>query len=369
MGFSVKIAPGVRVRASSRGIRTSIGPRAARLHVGGGRTGFSTGAGPVSYYTTLGGGGQRRATTRRPSAGSYQRQLTVSPAAAAKAEEAQRLAKLFQALLNIHRETFEPAQPPVAPRPPAPDGEAIRAQHRKAALAGIGLFKRRERAAAQEQADRAAEAELQARWAETQRMQAEYQAELDAWWAALLRNEPGTVIGTLVEAFEDNEATAAPLGVQGDEVSLVLLAPSESIVPERMPGTTASGNLNLRKLPKGERAALYTEAVMGHVLVTIKEALSVAPGIQQVRLIALRHAGADAYGQPKLNCLLAGRWTRQALQGVASATADAATVAEDTAAELLIKLRGGKELQPLSLDAQPEIQQLLKVVDVEDLLT
>ena len=43
MGFSVKIAPGVRVRASSRGIRTSIGPRAARLHVGGGRTGFSTG--------------------------------------------------------------------------------------------------------------------------------------------------------------------------------------------------------------------------------------------------------------------------------------------------------------------------------------
>jgi hypothetical protein len=369
MGFSVKIAPGVRVRASSRGIRTSIGPRAARLHVGGGRTGFSTGAGPVSYYTTLGGGGQRRTTTRRPSAGSYQRQLTVSPAAAAKAEEAQRLAKLFQALLNVHRETFEPAQPPVAPPPPVPDGEAIRAHHRKAALAGIGLFKRRERAAAQEQADRAAEAELQARWAEAQRMQAEYQAELDAWWAALLRNEPETVIGTLAEAFEDNEAAAAPLGVDGDEVSLVVLAPSESIVPERMPGTTASGNLSLRKLSKGERAALYTQAVMGHVLVTIKEALAVTPGIQQVRLIALRHAGTDAYGQPKLDCLLAGRWTRQALQGVAWSTADAVTVAQDAAAELLIKLRGGKELQPLNLDAQPEIQQLLKVVDVEGLVS
>ena len=369
MGFSVKIAPGVRVRASSRGIRTSIGPRAARLHVGGGRTGFSTGAGPVSYSTTLGGGGQRRTATRGPSAGSYQRQLTVSPAAAAKAEEAQRLAKLFQALLNVHRERFEPAQPPVAPPPPAPDTEAIRAHHRKAALAGIGLFKRRERAAAQEQAERAAEAELQARWAEVQRMQAEYQAELDAWWAALLRNQPETVIATVGEAFEDNEAAAAPLGVQGDEVSLVVLAPSESIVPERMPGTTASSNLSLRKLPKGERAALYTEAVMGHALVTIKEALAVAPGIQQVRLIALRHAGTDAYGQPKLDCLLAGRWTRQAFQDVAWATADAVTVTQDTAAELLIKLRGGKELQPLRLDAEPEIEQLLKVVDVEDLLT
>ncbi len=368
MGFSVKIAPGVRVRASSRGIRTSLGPRAARLHVGGGRTGFSTGAGPVSYYTSLGGSGQRRTGTRRTSAGSYQRQLTVSPAAAAKAEEAQRLAKLFQALLNIHQETFELAQPPVAPLPPAPDAEAIRAHHRKAAVAGIGMFKRRERAAAHEQADRAAEAELQARWAEAQQMHAQYQAELDAWWAALIRNEPETVIGTLAEAFEDNEAAAAPLGVDGDDLSVVVLAPSESIVPERMPGTTASGNLTLRKLPKGDRAALYTQAVMGHVLVTIKEALAIAPGIQQVRLIALRHAGTDAYGGPKLECVLAGTWTRRALQGVTWATADAATVAEDTAAELLIKLRGGKEMQPLSLDAQPEIQQLLKVVDVEDLV-
>ncbi len=209
MGFSIKIAPGVRVRASSRGIRTSIGPRAARLHVGGGRTGFSTGVGPVGYYATLGGG--RRTSTRRPSAGSYQRQLTVSPAAAAKAEEEQRLAKLFQALLSIHRETFEPAQPPVAPLPPAPDADAVRAHYRNAALAGIGVFKRRERAAAQEQAERAAEAELRARWVEGQRMQAQYQADLDAWWAALLRNQPESVIGTLAEATEDNEAAAAPL--------------------------------------------------------------------------------------------------------------------------------------------------------------
>src|SRR3712207_2937276 len=138
MGFSIKIAPGVRVRASSRGVRTSIGPRAARLHVGGGRTGFSTGVGPVGYYTTLGGGsrGRRSTAPRRPSAGSYQRQLAASSAAAAKAEEAQRLAGLFQGLLDIHREAFQPAQPPVAPPPPAPDADAIRAHHRKGALAG-----------------------------------------------------------------------------------------------------------------------------------------------------------------------------------------------------------------------------------------
>src|SRR4051812_1889664 len=109
MGFSIKIAPGVRVRASSRGVRTSIGPRAARVHIGGGRTGFSTGAGPVGYYTSI--GGTRPRTQRGPSAGSYQRQLTA-PAAVAKAHEAQRLARLFQGLINIHRETFAPATRP-----------------------------------------------------------------------------------------------------------------------------------------------------------------------------------------------------------------------------------------------------------------
>jgi hypothetical protein len=55
MGFSIKLAPGVRVRASNRGLRTSVGPRAARVHMGTGRTGFSSGAGPVSFYTSTGG--------------------------------------------------------------------------------------------------------------------------------------------------------------------------------------------------------------------------------------------------------------------------------------------------------------------------
>jgi hypothetical protein len=198
-------------------------------------------------------------------------------------------------------------------------------------------------------------------------MQAEYQAELDAWWSALLSNEPGTVLGALAEAFEDNEATAAPVGVDGDEASIVVLVPGESIVPERMPGTTASGNLSLRKLPKGERASYYTLAVLGHVMVMVKEAFAVVPWLRHMRLVALRTAGTDAYGRPRLECLLAGLWSRQALEGVVWANADAATVAEGTASELVIKLRGGKGLQPIDLDAQPGIRALLGVVDVEEL--
>src|SRR6476646_9925513 len=91
MGFSVKLAPGVRVRASSRGVRTSLGPRAARVHVGGGRTGFSTGVGPVTYYTS--GGSQRRRSSSGPRAGTAtaNRQLAAAARAAEKQDHAQAL--------------------------------------------------------------------------------------------------------------------------------------------------------------------------------------------------------------------------------------------------------------------------------------
>ena len=290
LSFSVKVAPGVRVRASSRGVRTSIGPRAARVHVGGGRTSFSTGAGPLTYSTSL-SGSRARTGGRRTSAASYQRQLSVTPAAAAKAEETQRLAKLFQELLDIHRADFPSAQPPLATPAPEPDVDEIRRRHAKAATDGLGFFQRAAKAAARAQAEQAAEGEIQAQRRDAARKREGLQADLDAWWRALVANDPETVIGTLAEAFEDNEAAAAPLGVDGEEVAIVVLAPPESVVPERMPGTTAAGNLSLRKLPKGERAAFYTMAVMGHVVVTIREALAVAPGLRSVRVVALRWGG------------------------------------------------------------------------------
>lgn len=44
----------LNVRIGKRGrMRTSIGPRFARLHVGAGGTGISTGAGPVTWYKPL----------------------------------------------------------------------------------------------------------------------------------------------------------------------------------------------------------------------------------------------------------------------------------------------------------------------------
>jgi hypothetical protein len=367
MGFSFKVAPGVRIRASSRGVRTSVGPRAARVHFGSGRTGFSTGAGPVSFYTSLGGGrrGGSRSGGGPPSIASYQRQL----AAAQKAEEAQRLLAAFQEILNVHRTEFPPAERPVAPLPPLPDAAEVRRRHERAAVAGIGLFQRAARAEAKQRAAPAAEAEL----AEARRVaadqQAQLQRQLDERWSRLCGNDPDVVLATLAEAFEDNEAPAAAVAVDGSELALVVLAPTDDVVPERMPARTQAGNLTLRKLPKAERSAFYTTLVSGQLLVTLREAFAVAPGIKAVRSVVLRNAGVDAYGKPRLECLLAARLLRSALEGVRWHEADAGTIVQDTASELVFNLRTGKGLQPIDLRREPEIRELISLVDVEELLT
>lgn len=53
MSVFIKILPGVKVRLGRRGARWAIGPRAARLQVGAGGPGDSTGAGPVSWYRPI----------------------------------------------------------------------------------------------------------------------------------------------------------------------------------------------------------------------------------------------------------------------------------------------------------------------------
>jgi hypothetical protein len=89
---------------------------------------------------------------------------------------------------------------PFSGRPPLP----------AARLRGVGMFDRAKRAAARQQAAQAAQAELDDLWRQAQQAQA--QQELDTQWARLAGNDPGTVLATLAEAFEDNEA---PAGIDG----------------------------------------------------------------------------------------------------------------------------------------------------------
>ncbi|MFU8876332.1 DUF4236 domain-containing protein [Micromonospora sp. SL4-19] len=372
MGFSIKLAPGVRVRASSRGIRTSVGPRAARVHFGAGRTGFSTGVGPVGFYTSLSGGRRGSSAGRATSAASYQRQVAAQQRQAMQAqrvEEARSLAQAFLRILELHRVDFPAASRPIAPDPAPPDRAAIYQHYERHALAGIGFFERAKRAQAKQQAAQWTEAEVQRQWASLREQQKGWQQYLDERWQQLCANVSEVVLETLEEAFEDNEAPSAAIGVTGDEVSLVVLVPAvEHVVPERMPTTTQAGNLSLRKLPQRERADYYKLFVCGQVLVTVREAFAVAPGITTARVAVLRHDGPDSYGQPRVSCLLAAKLDRSALNGVRWDAADAAAIINDTNSQLLLnpRTRTG-ELLPLDLATEPALTELINAVDLAEL--
>jgi hypothetical protein len=176
-------------------------------------------------------------------------------------------------------------------------------------------------------------------------------------------------LGTLAEAFEDNEAAgSAPVGVDGTEASVVVLVPTPAAVPERRPEMTAAGNLSLKKLTKRELSDFYKLMVCGYVLATVKEGFAVAPGLQHMRVVAIRNTGMDAYGKTRVEAVLAARFARSALQGVQWATADAATVLNDTNEELKAHFTGpSKELTSLDLDLEPDLAAVLAAVDLAEL--
>lgn len=151
-------------------------------------------------------------------------------------------------------------------------------------------------------------------------------------------------------------------------MELVVLSPSEELLPERMPATTPAGNLTLKKITKADRAALYKAMVFGHVVATVREAIAVAPGIRVARVVALRSSGRDAYGRPRIDVILAVRFDRKALDGVQWARADAADVVRDAGTEHALNVKGqAKKLQPIDLTKEPELAALLEHVDVDDL--
>ena len=351
-----------------------MGPRAARVHFGSGQPGFSAGAGPVGFYTSLGGrrfgpGGR----SGSPSAAGYQRQVVAQQQYLTMVEKEQRrreVAKAFLHILNLHRVEFPPARPPVAAPPSQPDRAAIYRHYEQHALAGLGAFKRRARNEAKQRASAQTESEAQRQWVEASEKQAQLQAYYDERWRQLYANVPDVVMETLEVAFEDNEAPSAAVGVDGDEVALVVLVPgADMAVPDQMPGTTAAGNPSLKKITQREREDFYKVFVCGQVLVTVREAFAVAPGLGSARVVVLRRDGSDVYGREKTSCILAVKLDRAALERVQWETADAAQIVNEVSSDLLIDQRGrSRGLSPIDLAGETELAKLIEAVDLTELV-
>lgn len=353
---SFKIAPGIRISASSRGIRTSVGSSKARVSFGSGGT-----------YTSAKVGGVRVSSSRSSSSGNHRPSASsggssrpslaqlerVEKAAAAEAQ-INELAALERSLVTIHHEEFPLARPREVSPPPPVEFPQILDHMTQQALAGIGVFKFAERKAAKLRAEQAAHAEaarLQSEWHRLYELHCE-QAQQD--WANLMEHDPETVMAALEEAFADNasEATCVDAGVEDGAryATIVIVFGSAQMVPERTPSVTPSGKPTTKKRTKGDRNALYVSALGSTVLATVKEGLAVAPRVEQFRVVVIRRDTAAATPADFVAPIYSGTFKRAPLQGLPWQQIDpvaALLTAEDAA---FVRKGAAGEVMPVSVE-------------------
>jgi len=183
------------------------------------------------------------------------------------------------------------------------------------ALARVSVFRRSTRKAAKAAAVLATRMECDDEEAASHARYAVIQQEIDQLWERLTANDADVVLAVLNHSFRNSSAHAAPLAVWDAEAQLALLAPGLAALPERHPTTTAAGNLSLKKFTKGEIADLYKQLVGGLALATAKQAFAVAPRVADLRILVLRSTPADAYGNVRLEAILAARLPERRLTG------------------------------------------------------
>lgn len=171
MGFGFRVGvPGMTVRVSRRGVRTSVGPRRGTdQHGQRGHPGLVR-SGPVLRFQLT------RRRRRRTSTSRTTRSRAVAPSAAQldrvrrqterAQQEAERdaaiaqLQELRQQTTSVHLQNFLPVHPPAVPGPPQLGLPWALSEAQSFHLTGLGVFARAERAAAKRMAEEDAPAYL-----------------------------------------------------------------------------------------------------------------------------------------------------------------------------------------------------------------
>ncbi|MEV0569771.1 TerD family protein [Dactylosporangium sp. NPDC050588] len=371
MGFGIRLAPGIRLSVSSRGLRMGVGPRIARVHVGAGRVGFSSGIGPFSYYTSAGGRRRsgRRTTGSRSGGGPTRAQLAQLQRDARRqaAQEAyDALVGLERGLTSLHLEDFPVTVPPPDSGPEPVDRAAVLADLEQRELATLGRFDFSGRREARRRAQAALPALVAAEQAQRAATHHALRATEVAAWTSLVENDPGAVLDALEAAFADNESEAVGVNCEpapgGAAVSLVVMVGTVDAMPDRKPTLTAAGAPSSAKRTKKERADLYLRWLASTVLATVKEAFAVAPGVTEARVLVIRRDPAATDPAGYLAAVYAGRFHRQAL--VTWNWALVNPVEELVRAPDARLHRKGAALQLVALDlhAEPELGAVLSAV-------
>jgi hypothetical protein len=121
-----------------------------------------------------------------------------------------------------------------------------------------------------------------------------------------LYEQGDSTITTIVlqAAFSDNEGSAAPVGVDDKDLLVVMTAPSATDViwPESF---DVHQYVTAKKKTKDDREDEYSIFLMCHTLATAKEAFTVAPKIQRIKIVVLdeKDSDKDPFKRPLLAAL------------------------------------------------------------------
>ena len=345
-----RVAPGVSIRASGRGIRTSVGPRAARVHVGAGRTAVSSGVGPFTVSRTS-RGGRRSSNGRSSRSGGMDFDAAVGVMSAAvwvtgavvrhrtaqaEAEEQRRRAEEYRSrvvaaervLTSLHLEDFPVATRRVVEIPEPGRWQRLRGPDRRV-LAQI----------------------------ETE------QAIIDAQWNALECHDPETVIREVDQAFADNASPSACIDAGQDGtgtkyVTLVVSFPGPEIagIPIK---DLRSGEV--RQRTSREYIDLYNTAVASAAVATAKEALATAPAATEARVVVLRTDKQRLRRSTKLGVIYAGTFGRAILTVDWNDTSPFDVIA--AAADALFNSPRLKPLQLCSLDGRQDLREIVERIE------
>ena len=355
MGYGVgfRVAPGLRLRATRRGPRVSIGPRIARMHLGGGQPAVSAGRGPFTVWSTLSGGGHTgsghdgRGRASRKKADAWQSQRAH-----------------LDRLLHAHTRPVTRATRPVLP-PPAPvTASHVRRELRREAVAEMPWWhlsrRRRARAAADAQVD----AEVTRRRQRAAEDHAAQQAAADRWWQALLDADETTVLARLETAYHAHAMPATPVAVTDRAAHLVVPVDTpERLIGKREPAHTDLGNLSFAIMPKTRRHDLYIQAIGSAILAVAAETFAVVPGIERVSIAVVE----PAYPAGPAVIALANLDRHRVLpDGHDRPAIDDLQLAADRGDATLVLQRVGmaKAPGPLS-DDDPDVRMVLDILDVE----
>ena len=219
MGFRIKIAPGVRVSVGHRGVRTHVGPRIARVHVGSGRTGVSTGIGPLTLYGAVGSSTRRRSSSsgsagyRGPGTDRYSAPQADKSHRDWELDQARATTQVFQHIDDLLQQPFEDAERPIVPLSKI-EGSQPGEPQRTEADEEWDFVNQADGKQASGQPGLHADNTVTPGPSEAELARIHRQWVSDAEWNRLLENDPDVVLAGVNRAFEDNKARASAISVE-----------------------------------------------------------------------------------------------------------------------------------------------------------